>query len=130
MTTLGVSQSLQMTPDDLSYGIDVTGLDPASLNDALRAVMADAMADPMRMSTWLSGFALAEQNVGLNMLRRLGGQDAVPPLGQAEAAPDKRFSEPEWSSNAVLAGIVEDYRVRCEAAMQLVEQGKFSRTAG
>ena len=26
------------------------------------------------MSTWLTGFALAEQNVGLNMLRRLSGE--------------------------------------------------------
>src|SRR5215469_10485058 len=103
-----------MTPDDFSYGIDVTGLDPASLNDALRAVVADAVADPMRMSSWLSGFALAEQNVGLNMLRRLGGQEPLAPLGQGDAPPDKRFGEPEWSSNPLLAGIVEDYRVRCE----------------
>ena len=84
VTALFESQTLQMTADDLSYGIDVTGLDPASLNDALKAVMADAMADPMRMSTWLSGFALAEQNVGLNMMRRLGGQEPMAPLGQGD----------------------------------------------
>ncbi len=30
-----------MPPEELSYGIDVTGLDPASLTDALRAVIAD-----------------------------------------------------------------------------------------
>ncbi len=35
------------------------------------------MMDPMRMSTWLTGFALAEQNVGLNMLRRLGGSGTI-----------------------------------------------------
>jgi len=119
------SPTLQMTADDLSYGIDVTGLDPASLNDALKAVMADAMADPMRLSTWLSGFALAEQNVGLNMMRRLGGQEPVASAGQRDAAPDKRFSEPEWSANPMLAGIVDDYRVRCEAAMQLVESTRL-----
>jgi polyhydroxyalkanoate synthase subunit PhaC len=125
VTALFESHTLQMTADDLSYGIDVTGLDPASLNDALKAVMADAMADPMRMSTWLSGFALAEQNVGLNMMRRLGGQEPMPPLGQGDVAPDKRFSEPEWSANPVLAGIVDDYRVRCEAAMQLIESSRL-----
>jgi hypothetical protein len=49
MTTLGASTQGTMSPDDLSYAIDVTGLDPASLTDALRAVMAYAMADPLRM---------------------------------------------------------------------------------
>jgi polyhydroxyalkanoate synthase len=111
--------------DDLSYGIDVTGLDPASLNDALKAVMADAMADPLRMSTWLSGFVLAEQNVGLNMMRRLGGQEPLAPLGQSAAPPDKRFSEPEWTSNPLLAGMVEDFRVRTQAAMQLVDSARL-----
>ena len=113
-----------MSADDLSYGIDVTGLDPASLNDALRAVIADAMADPLRMSTWMSGFALAEQNVGLNMLRRFGGQEPVPLLGR-DAPADKRFAEPEWSSNPVLAGIVEDYQMRAQAAFQLVDSARL-----
>ena len=79
-----------MTPDELKYGIDVTGLDPASLGDAVRAVVTDAMNDPMRMTTWMTGFALAEQNVGLNMLRRLSGQAPA-----ANPYPgDKRFSDP------------------------------------
>jgi polyhydroxyalkanoate synthase len=111
-----------MTPDDFSYGIDVTGLDPASLNDALRAVMADAMADPMRMSTWLSGFAIAEQNVGLNMMRRMSGQEPLAPLGSDS---DKRFAEPEWTNNPILAGIVEDYKVRTQAAFQLVDSARL-----
>ena len=112
-----------MSPDDFSYGIDVTGLDPASLNDALRAVIADAMADPLRMSTWLSGFALAEQNAGLNMMRRLAGQEPLAPLGSNLG--DKRFADPEWSNNPMLAGIVEDYRVRTQAAMQLVDSARL-----
>ena len=37
----------KIAPEELSYGIDVTGLDPASLTDALRAVVADVMMDPM-----------------------------------------------------------------------------------
>ena len=110
-----------MTPEELSYGIDVTGLDPASLTDALRAVIADVMMDPMRMSTWLTGFALAEQNVGLNMLRRLGGETpATPGFGD-----DKRFAEPEWSANPILAGLVEDYRARTQAALQLVDSARL-----
>ena len=109
-----------MMPEELSYGIDVTGLDPASLTDALRAVVADVMMDPMRMTTWLTGFALAEQNVGLNMLRRLGGEAPAQSSGE-----DKRFAEPEWSSNPILAGLVEDYRARTQAALQLVDSARL-----
>jgi polyhydroxyalkanoate synthase len=110
-----------MSPEELSYGIDVTGLDPASLTDALRAVVMDAMADPLRMSTWLSGFALAEQNVGLNMLRRFSGQAPE----TSAAGVDKRFAEPEWSSNPVLATLVEDYNVRAQAAFALVDSARL-----
>ncbi|HEY6325305.1 MAG TPA: alpha/beta fold hydrolase [Candidatus Cybelea sp.] len=109
---------MNIAPEELRYGIDVTGLDPASLSDALRAVVTDVMMDPLRMSTWLTGLALAEQNVAMNMLRRLGGQsDDV-----ASAAPaDKRFAEPEWRENPLLAGLVEDYQARTKAALQLVD---------
>ena len=111
----------KIAPEELKYGIDITGLDPASLTDALRAVIADVMTDPMRMSTWLTGFALAEQNVGLNMLRRLSGEapSASPFPG------DKRFVDQEWSANPILAGVVEDYRARTDAALQLVASSRL-----
>jgi polyhydroxyalkanoate synthase subunit PhaC len=112
-----------IAPEEFSYGIDVTGLDPASLTDALRAVIGDAMADPLRMSTWLSGFALAEQNVGLNMMRRLSGQEPLAPLGGNPN--DKRFADPEWATNPILAGILEDYRVRTQAAFQLIDSARL-----
>ena len=31
----------KIAPEELKYGIDITGLDPASLTDALRAVITD-----------------------------------------------------------------------------------------
>ena len=105
-----------MAPEELNYGIDVTGLDMASLTDALRAVVADAMTDPLRMSTWMTGLALAEQNVGVNMLRRLSGETSEPKFTD-----DKRFAEPAWSSNPFLAGFVEDYQARTQAAFSLVD---------
>ena len=107
----------------MSYGIDITGVDPASLNDALKAVMTDAMMDPMRIGSWMTSLMIAEQTAGMNMLRRLGGLE---PLADA-AAPsgDKRFSDPEWSDNPLLAGMVEDYRIRSEAALQLVDSSRL-----
>ncbi len=122
MVSTNGSATATMSPDDFSYAIDVTGLDPASLGDALKAVVTDAMADPMRMGMWLSSFAMAEQNVGMNMLRRMTGQA---PVGAPEGNGDKRFGEAEWSENPLLAGIVEDYRVRAQAAMQLVDSARL-----
>ncbi len=112
-----------IAPEELSYGIDITGVDPASLNDALKAVMTDAMMDPMRIGSWMTSLMMAEQTAGMNMLRRLGGLE---PLADA-AAPsgDKRFSDPEWSDNPLLAGMVEDYRIRSEAALQLVDSSRL-----
>ena len=110
----------KIPPEELKYGIDITGLDPASLTDALRAVIADVMTDPIRMSTWLAGLALAEQNVGLNMLRRLSGEAPSSPFPS-----DKRFADAEWSSNPILAGVVEDYRARTDAALQLVASARL-----
>jgi len=124
----------KIAPEELCYGIDVTGLDPASLTDSLRAVIADVMMDPMRMSTWLTGFVLAEQNVGLNMLRRLAGMSPFDSLLDSARgdkntntafADDKRFADPEWSSNPMLAGVVEDYKARTQAAMQLVDSSRL-----
>ncbi|HEX3368546.1 MAG TPA: alpha/beta fold hydrolase [Candidatus Cybelea sp.] len=110
-----------IAPEELKYGIDITGLDPASLGDAVRAVVADVMLDPIRMSTWLAGFALAEQNVGLNMLRRLGGEspDGSPFPG------DKRFADPEWRENPMLAGVLEDYKARTDAALSLIDSARL-----
>jgi polyhydroxyalkanoate synthase subunit PhaC len=108
-----------IAPDDLSYGIEMTGVDPASLGDALREVMTDIMSDPLRLSTWLSGFALAEQNVGLNMLRRFSGQEPV--ISVAHDPGDKRFSDAEWKTNPILAGVVEEFRIRSQAAMSLID---------
>ncbi|MFZ1019148.1 MAG: alpha/beta fold hydrolase [Candidatus Cybelea sp.] len=114
-------QDEKIAPEELKYGIDITGLDPASLGDAVRAVVADVMMDPVRMSTWLTGFVLAEQNVGLNMLRRLGGEspDGSPFPG------DKRFAEPEWRENPMLAGVLEDYKARTDAAMSLIDSARL-----
>ncbi|HTA39482.1 MAG TPA: alpha/beta fold hydrolase [Candidatus Acidoferrales bacterium] len=112
-----------IAPEELGYGIDMAGVDPASLNDALKAVMTDAMMDPMRIGTWMTSLMLAEQNAGMNMLRRLGGMEPL-----TEASPlsgDKRFSDPEWSENPLLAGMIEDYRIRSDAALQLVETSRL-----
>ncbi len=112
-----------IAPEELGYGIDMAGVDPASLNDALKAVMTDAMMDPMRIGSWMTSLMLAEQNAGMNMLRRLGGMEPIAAI--APPSGDKRFSDPEWSENPLLAGMIEDYRIRSEAALQLVDTSRL-----
>lgn len=112
-----------MEPEELQYGLEVTGLDPASLGDALRAVIADAMADPVRMAAWMTQVSIADQTAGLNMLRRLSGETAEP--GTSPFPGDKRFSDPAWQGNAMLAGVLESYLARCNAAMSLVDTSRL-----
>jgi polyhydroxyalkanoate synthase len=108
--------------EEFSYGLDISGADPAALNDALRAVTVDVMADPMRMATIMSGMMLAEQAVAMNALRRLQGETPEP---VAAANGDKRFSDPAWSSNPFLLSMVEEYLVRRQYAQQLVESSRL-----
>ena len=101
-----------IAPEELSYGIDVTGVDPASLSEALRSrherrdERSDAhehLDDELCM--------MAEQNVGLEHaapLQRPGTARRSPQRPRATSA----FRDPDWSANPLLAGMVEDYRIR------------------
>ncbi|MFN2450106.1 MAG: PHA/PHB synthase family protein [Candidatus Baltobacteraceae bacterium] len=112
-----------MSPEDLQYGLDVTGLDPASLGDALKAVMSDAMADPARMAMWYSQLMLEQQAAGLRFLQRLSGVEAAG--NGADTAKDKRFADAGWRENPMLAGVLEEYLARTRAAMSLVETSRL-----
>ncbi len=112
---------MTMAPEDLQYGLEVTGLDPASLGDALRAVISDAMADPARMAMWTTTLFTAQQTAGLNVLKRLSGQQAE----GANANGDRRFADPGWKENPLLAGVLEEYLARSRAAMSLVETSRL-----
>jgi polyhydroxyalkanoate synthase len=104
--------------EEFSYGIDVTGADPAALMDALRAVTLDVMSDPMRMGPIVSSLMLAEQGVALNAMRRMEGENPAP---AAPADGDRRFADPAWTSNPFLASMLEEYLVRRDHSLKLVE---------
>ena len=109
--------------EEFSYGLDISGADPASLNDALRAVTLDVMSDPLRMTTLMSGLMLAEQTVAMNALRRLQGENPPPAVTLVDG--DKRFSDPAWKSNPFLVSMLEEYLVRRQYAQQLVESSRL-----
>lgn len=111
-----------LPPEDLRYGLDVTGLDPIALGDALKAVIEEAAGDPARMMSWTMQVAMSQQTAGLNLMRRLTG-------GETPSAPaatgDKRFAGTGWTSNPFLQGIAETYLDQSRAAMALVESSRL-----
>jgi polyhydroxyalkanoate synthase len=109
--------------EEFAYGFDVAGLDMASLGESLRAVVAEAMADPARMRTWTADVTRADQTIGMNMLLRFLQEPVVPVA--SPAAGDKRFSDAAWSKNPLLAEMLEGYLVRARAALKLVEGTKL-----
>ena len=65
--------------EELTYGLNAAGVDPAGLGDAVKAVVTEAMSDPLRMSLLTSQTLLAQQTAGLHLLQRLSdeGRDAA-----------------------------------------------------
>jgi polyhydroxyalkanoate synthase len=108
-----------MPAEDLRYGLDVTGLDPVGLGDALRAVMEEITTDPVRMMQWSMQLALAQQTAGATFLRFFSGE------GDPATKGDKRFADPGWSRNPFLQTIVQTYLDQSRAAMALVEGSRL-----
>ena len=109
--------------EEFAYGFDVAGLDMATLGESLRAVVAEAMSDPARISSWTADVMLADQTIGMNMLLRFMQEPVVPVATPATG--DKRFSDAAWNKNPLLAGMLEGYLVRARAALKLVEGTKL-----
>jgi len=105
--------------EEFAYGLDVTGVDPASLGDALRAVVNDVMLDPARLSLWMGTLVMSEQTTAMNALRRFAGESAAPVAAPEKG--DRRFSDDAWRSNPMLSSMLESYLVRSRALLQLVE---------
>jgi polyhydroxyalkanoate synthase len=114
-----------LPPEDLRYGLDVTGLDPIALGEALKAVIEEAASDPTRMMSWSMQVAMAQQSAGLNLMRRLAGSDAA---SASTTGADKRFAGTGWTSNPFLQGIAETYLDQSRAAMALVESSRLPET--
>jgi polyhydroxyalkanoate synthase len=102
--------------------MDLSGADPASLNEALQAVVTDVMTDPLRAGSIMTAFMLAEQAVAMNSLRRLQG-DNPPPVVALDG--DKRFSDPAWTSNPFLLSMLEEYLVRRQHSQSIIEQSRL-----
>ncbi|HUA09133.1 MAG TPA: alpha/beta fold hydrolase [Candidatus Acidoferrales bacterium] len=108
--------------EEFSYGLDLSGADPAALTEALRAVTLEVMSDPVRLGTIASGLLLAQQSIAMNAFRRMQGETPEP---AGNIAGDKRFNDPAWTSNPFLLSMVEEYLVRRQHAQQIIELSRL-----
>jgi polyhydroxyalkanoate synthase len=109
--------------EEFSYGFDASGADPASLNEALKAVTMEVMSDPLRAGTLMTSLMLAEQTVAMNTMRRLQGEN--PPAAAKVEAGDKRFSDPAWTGNPFLMSALEEFLVRREHGARLIDASRL-----
>ncbi|HEY5095529.1 MAG TPA: alpha/beta fold hydrolase [Candidatus Eremiobacteraceae bacterium] len=109
--------------EEFAYGLDVTGVDPASLGDALRAAVNDVMTDPARLTLWMGTLAMSEQTAAMNALRRFAGESAQPAASPESG--DRRFADDAWRSNPMLSSMLESYLVRSRALVQLVDLSRL-----
>jgi len=107
-------------PEELGFGLSAAGLDVATLNESLQAVVSEAMSDPVRMSMMMSQALIAQQTAALNMLQRMSDPEAVPP----PPLRDKRFADAAWR-NPLPFGFAETYLANSQAALALVESSKL-----
>jgi polyhydroxyalkanoate synthase len=92
--------------EDVTYGLGLTGADPAALTGALAEAAWRVATQPGVLAQSLGELALDEGAVMLRLARGLLGADGA---GEVEA--DRRFSDRAWSENPFLRSAAESYLV-------------------
>ena len=105
--------------EDLSYGLDLAGLDPAGLGQSLAEAALQIARRPDRLARATAGLALEEAEVVLGAARRLFEADGEP---QAKPEPgDRRFGDRGWRDNPFLDATVQSYLVTSRWARRVLE---------
>ncbi len=96
--------------EDLTYGLGLTGADPAALTSALAEAGLRVAAKPGVLAQSLGELALDEGAVALRLARGLLGADGE--AAALETGPgDRRFADRAWSQNPFLRSAAESYLV-------------------
>jgi polyhydroxyalkanoate synthase len=93
--------------EDVTYGLGLTGADPASLYGALAEAALQVASRPTVLAQSLGELALDESAVALRFARGLLGADGEPEV--AGAGRDRRFSDRAWAENPFLRSAAESY---------------------
>lgn len=113
-------------PEDVSYGLDLAGLDPASLTEALAGAGLQLAREPAKAARAFGGLALAQSAVALRSMRQvLGGEvDGIVGLDRDE----RRFGDRAWRDNPFLRALLESYLAGSDATMRTLESLELSET--
>ncbi len=103
--------------EDLRYGLDLTGADPASLGASLAAAAGELARRPRRAALAAGELALEQTSVALATMRRLLGGDG----DEEPAAGDPRFADRAWAENPLLRGALESYLASADWARRQLE---------
>jgi polyhydroxyalkanoate synthase subunit PhaC len=106
-------------PEDVRYGIDLAGVDPASLSGSLAEAALRLAREPHRALLAAAELSLAQSAVAVDVARHVLGADGEP---VAKPDPrDHRFDDRAWTENPFLRGLLESYLVSVRSADRLVE---------
>jgi polyhydroxyalkanoate synthase len=109
--------------EDLAYGLDLAGLDPASLGKSLAAAGFHAARKPEVVARTAAGLVLDQAEVALGVARRLASADGEP---QARPEPgDRRFADRAWRDNPFLDGLLQSYLATARRAREAVEAAEL-----
>ena len=95
--------------EDVTYGLGLSGADPAALSAALAEAAWRVASQPAVLAQPLGELALDEGAVALRLARGLLGADGEEKLDAG--AGDRRFSDRAWSENPFLRSAAESYLV-------------------
>jgi polyhydroxyalkanoate synthase subunit PhaC len=95
--------------EDVTYGLGLTGADPAALTGALAEAARRIVTQPGVLAQSLGELALDEGSVALRLARGLLGTDGEPAV--EAGAGDRRFQDRAWSENPFLRSAAESYLV-------------------
>jgi polyhydroxyalkanoate synthase len=93
--------------EELSYGMNLTGQDPADLGGAVASLLAELAGDPEQLIRSTGELAVSQAALALEVGRVALGSKEEPALMPAPA--DRRFSDPAWRQNPWLRGVLGSY---------------------
>jgi polyhydroxyalkanoate synthase len=93
--------------EELSYGMNLTGQDPAELTRSLLRLAAEIAEDPAELARSGAELALAEAGLALEVSRLLLGSNEEPAIKPDPS--DRRFSDPAWRDSPWLRGVLGSY---------------------
>ncbi|MDP9248596.1 MAG: poly-beta-hydroxybutyrate polymerase, partial [Candidatus Dormibacteraeota bacterium] len=90
--------------EELSYGMNLTGQDPAELTKSLFQLAAEIAQDPAELARSGAELALAEAGLALEVSRLLLGSREEPAIKPDPS--DRRFNDPAWHESPWLRGVL------------------------